>query len=70
MRVKASIGKTVHELIVERRLKLAECLLRETNYSIDLVSEKCGYGQSTRLKYIFKGKHGLSMSEWRKANVR
>lgn len=65
MRVKASTGKTVHELIVERRLKLAENLLRETDYSIDLISEKCGYGQSARLKYIFKAKHGLSMSEWR-----
>lgn len=55
--------------LVDRCLKLAECLLRETNYSIDLVSEKCGYGQSTRLKYIFKDKHGLSMSEWRKAEA-
>lgn len=69
MRVKASTGKTVHELIVERRLKLAENLLRETGYSIDLISEKCGYGQSARLKYIFKAKHGLSMSEWRNGNA-
>ena len=69
MRVKASIGKTVHELIVERRLKLAESLLRETDYSIDLISEKCGYGRSARLKYIFKGKHGLTMSEWRNENA-
>lgn len=68
IRVRDNVGKTIHELIVARRLHLAESLLRQTNYSIDLISEKCGYGQSARLKYIFKAAYGLSMREWRKKN--
>lgn len=62
----AVTGSSLHRAIEDRRLALVKQKLKDSNLSIAKISRLCGYANVQRLKYVFKARTGMSMSEWRK----
>ncbi len=59
----------VSEYIVYRRLNYSINLLKNTNLSITVISEHCGFSDSNYFTRIFKKKLGISPSDYRKQAV-
>ncbi len=66
--IKKITGKNFKELLLEKRLKQAEYLLKETNLSVLNVIYKVGYTNTSYFYRIFTKKFGLSPKEYRKFN--
>lgn len=63
-------GTSIHEAIVEERLKDVTRRLLQGGLSIAKISHLAGYRNPQRLKYVFKARFGCSMSEWKRRNIR
>lgn len=61
----AATGTSIRRAIEDRRLTLVQERLKATSLSIDKVARLCGYANPQRLKYVFKARFGMSMSDWR-----
>lgn len=61
----AATGSSIRRAIEDRRLALVQERLKATSLSIDKVARLCGYVHPQRLKYVFKARFGMSMSDWR-----
>lgn len=70
MRFKNLTGKTIQDEIRDVRMANCMALLRRPNQSIDGIAHLCGYYSDSTLRYAFKARMGMSMSEWRRKNVK
>jgi len=64
---KAVVGRTIMEEIRRVKLDRVCALLQETNLSIGEIAEKCDFASESRLGIIFRKRHGMTMSAYRKA---
>ena len=69
MRFREVKGTTVAAFIAETRLSEVKRRLRKTRQSIRGISRECGFTSSSHLKNLFKRHFGISMRDYRKANV-
>ncbi len=65
---KETLGENFVEAATRLRLDESCRLLRDGAYSIEEISSKVGYGDSTYFSRLFKRKIGLTPSEWRRRN--
>lgn len=64
--IKAASGKTYTELLQEKRLQQAACLLTSTELSVTDISLDVGYSNFSYFYRIFKEKYKVSPKEFRK----
>jgi signal transduction histidine kinase/DNA-binding response OmpR family regulator len=65
-KVKALLDCSITDYILNRRLKKASYLLLNEEYSISEISFKVGISSPTYFSTLFKGKYGMSPSEFKK----
>lgn len=65
---KLLMGMTVSDYIKSIRLHQAAILLSTTNYSTDIICEKCGFPNTHSFLSAFKEKYSTLPSKWRKEN--
>ncbi len=61
----ADLGRTVHDFFVELRLQNAKRLLRQTELSLDAISQSCGYSSLSAFMRMFAACTGKSPREYR-----
>ena len=59
-------GKSLHQLIVDRRFALAEQLLTTTRLTIEEIASSTGFSSSASLYREFKKRLGITPSDFRK----
>ena len=59
-------GKAVYDFLLEKRLSLAENLLRDSSDSIKEISVRCGFPRQAEFARFVKHRTGLTPSEMRK----
>lgn len=62
----AAFGTTFMQDVINSRLNMAKRLLLETNNSVSLIAEKCGYENDSYFMRQFKSHIGITPSEYRK----
>ena len=67
LRFHETLGRSVHEIIAERRFEEVKRLLRNTNLPLARINEQAGFANNSHLKTVFKRKFGVSMREFRNA---
>lgn len=67
---KREMGIGLSEYLVQERMKIAESLLLNTNFSISIVASKVGYVNFSHFAKAFKKEFGVSPSEYRKQHER
>lgn len=65
-RFKSSLGKTPHELITSTRIARAERLLRETNFTLDRIANRCGLEYAEYLNVLFRKHRNMTPGEYRR----
>lgn len=65
-----SIGKTVNEYILELRLSRAQEFLRSTDLTINEISSKVGFSNSTYFTTLFKKSFGLTPNQYRMGSLK
>ena len=58
-------GRTIRRALEDRRLREVQRRLGETDLPIAKVTRLCGYQNDLWVKYVFRRRFGMSMSEWR-----
>lgn len=58
-------GQSVHQALVEQRLKKVERLLKSTHGKIKDISLRSGFGNVNYLKRLFKSRTGVTMKDFR-----
>lgn len=66
LRFSQATGMSIRRAIENRRLEEVKRRLANTTMPIDRVARLSGYTNPQRLKYVFKSRMGLTMSNWRK----
>ncbi len=66
--VKKRYGKTLHEVIVEKRIDIAAKLLLTTSLSANMVSQKVGFSTSTVFYNEFRKRFDVTPAEYRNLN--
>lgn len=64
---KASIGKSLHSYIEDRRIKKAAELLISTEMTLSEIAYECGFSSQSYFNYIFKRKKGLTPRDYAKS---
>jgi AraC-like DNA-binding protein len=64
---KTAFGITPHQYLMRQRLHLAKTLLRDTDKSIQEISEETGFETLSSFSYRFGKQEGLSPSDFRKS---
>ncbi len=59
-------GKTVHEVLLEKRLAQAKHMLEQTNLSITDIAKQCGFGGREQLTAVFNQHEGCPPQLYRK----
>ena len=59
-------GDTILNYIIKLRITASKELLRFTSYSIDAISEQCGFEDANYFSRVFKKIEGISPSEYRR----
>lgn len=67
---KVQYGKTIHDVITEKRVMQAKHLLEQTNLGVSEIAKQCGFGSRELLSYEFVKCVGISPSKHRKNNNR
>jgi LacI family transcriptional regulator len=67
-RFRAAMGRSIHEEILRARISYAKRLLRDTDDTLDLVSERSGFGAVQRFHEAFKRQEKMSPGAWRRKN--
>lgn len=65
LRYREATGLTVRQALEELRFKGMKRLLRTTNLPIKRLTRKCGYDNELWVKYVFKRREGMTMSQYR-----
>lgn len=60
-----AFSRTIGEYLLEKRLSAAEELLRNSQFSVETVAEKCGFSGTAYFSKVFKRRHGISPRFWR-----
>lgn len=60
------LGLRFAQYIANRRMDEAEILLKETNLTVTEISEKVGFQTISTFYQVFKSRHNLPPSQWRK----
>lgn len=60
---------SLSEYIQRERLSMAKKLLCQTNLSISLIAQNCGFETLSYFSSVFRQKEGMSPREYRKGNV-
>ncbi len=58
--------KTLHQEIIETKLKHSKILLKTTSHSLDIIAQKSGFGSLQRFHTQFKKVESITPGEWRK----
>jgi len=66
LRFRETLGVTILDAILEKRLGEVKRLLETTGKPIGEIANLCGYRDANYLKNQFRRKYGLSMRDWRK----
>ncbi len=61
-------GVTLHQYIIEYRLKKTQEFLINTSFYINEIAELCGFNSAYYFTHIFKQKFGVTPTEYRKNN--
>lgn len=59
-------GNQLSAQIMSRRIEESEKMLRNSDYSVKTVCEKCGFSSMSYFSVLFKKKYGLAPSEYRR----
>ncbi len=59
-------GKTVHQVLLDKRLTQAKQMLEQTNLSICAIAEQCGFGSREQLTTVFHQYESCSPQSYRK----
>ena len=59
-------GKSIHQLIVDRRFTLAEQLLSTTDLTVEDIASRSGFSSSASLYREFKKRKGVTPAVFRK----
>ncbi len=70
MRFRELMGRTILDVITERRLDKVKWLLAKTRNQMDVIAATCGYSNTNYLKNLFKKRTGGSMRDFRKSHLR
>ena len=70
LRFSAATGTSNRHALVDRRLMEIQRRLAESTLPIAKITRLAGYTNDLWVKYVFKKRFGLSMSDWRKKNVK
>ena len=65
---KKEMGVSLHEFIIQEKMRVAESLLRGTNLPVSLVASKVGYPNFSYFSQAFKRLNGMSPGEYRTRN--
>lgn len=68
MRFQAVVGHTMLDEIQRVRIQLAKDLLRTSDLSLELIAERCGFGNSQRFSVLFRQLTGLPPSRYRRTS--
>lgn len=66
---KLQYGKTVHEIIVEKRLSQAKYMLENSNLNVSEIAKRCGFTSCEHLRSVFNKIVGTSPQLYRKEMV-
>ena len=66
--VKKRYGKTLHQVIVDKRLLTAEQMLLSTDMTVDNISDAVGFGSKSGFYREFVRRYGMTPAEFRKNN--
>lgn len=69
-RFQMAIKKSIHEAILDERLRVVKSLLAETTLTRDQIAERSGFEHPEYLSMVFKRKIGMTMSLYRRKNGR
>lgn len=64
---RATTGTTPHRWLLEQRLQRAELLLENSDLTVDVVAQRCGFGSADTLRHHFARRRGTSPSAHRRA---
>ena len=64
----SNLGSTPKQYILELRIKKAQRLLVDSNYTVTKISEKCGFSSPYHFCRAFKTKTGMSPTEYAQYN--
>lgn len=67
-RIKEATGMTPSEYLRQWRLEKAAQMLLDTDDNIDVVRERCGFGNSTNFYNYFKRQYGMSPQKYRQSD--
>ena len=59
-------GKSLHQLIVDRRFTLAEQLLSTTDLTVEVIASRAGFSSSASLYREFKKRRGVTPAAFRR----
>ena len=66
-RFRNALGRTVHDELTRQRLKRARRLLRETDLTVEAVSDRTGFTDQRRMNLVFKQNFGMTPLEFRRS---
>ncbi len=66
LKFRERLGRTPHEEIRRARIEQACRLLRETDLTVEVVAESCGYAARDRFNAAFRKEKGMTPSRYRK----
>ena len=70
LRFSAATGTSIRRALEDRRLKEIQRRLADSKLPIAKITRLAGYSNDLWVKYVFKKRFGLSMSDWRKENAK
>ena len=70
LRFREATGHSVLDEIQQARLEKVFTLLESTDTPVGAIADFCGYRTAVALRWIFRKRTGMSMSEWRLRNRR
>ena len=68
-KVKALLGCSITDYILNRRLKKAKYLLNNESFTISEITYMVGFSNPNYFSTVFKGKYGVTPSEFKKNNI-
>jgi len=64
LRFRELTGKSIGQVLTERRLTECERLLRTTNWNFNRIAESVGYASPDILRNLFRSRHGIGPTRW------
>ncbi len=69
MKFRQRLGRTPYQEILNARIETAKRLLRSTNYTIDEIAYRTGFGNSAHFSRPFRQRAGCTPSEYRRQHI-